>query len=76
MKRGKKRVSVTEKMASETRGESYFVNWAMRMMEKQRTCECGAFEMAHRPDQCAEPRVLCTWDGQTGQCPGPCDCGS
>ena len=34
MKRGVKRVTVTDKMASETKGESYWDNWAQRRADE------------------------------------------
>lgn len=34
VKRGVKRVTVTDKMASETRGESYWDNWAQRRADE------------------------------------------
>ena len=74
MKRGVKRVTVTDKMASETRGESYWDNWAQRRAEAAKTCKCNKFGMAHRPDQCVE-RGHCMKDSKrlcpVGKCEGP-----
>lgn len=63
MKRGKKRISVTEKLGMETRGEAYWDNWAERRAAIKRENDANATSHCVCTQPCAKwpackPRVV------------------